>query len=402
MAAGGQARRQGKPARNERMRVKEPPARKYHFFSREGQMDLTFLILTLLLLVIGLVMLFSSSYALAYFYEGDSFHYIAKQVLFAVMGVAAMLFISTVDYHVLQKFSYLILAVGIGLLMVVAAIKLATSPNKPLRWIYIGSFQFQPSEIVKFGVVVAFANYIARNYQRMKTLKYGVLPFLAVLGFISGLMMIQPHLSGTVLILLIGAVIMFVGGVDIKWFGIGLAVAAVGLGIVVLIPGVIDYAMVRIEHWQNPFIDPLGDGFQTIQSLYAISSGGILGVGIGNSRQKYLYLPEAQNDFIFAIACEELGFIGAALIVALFAIFVWRGFVIAARAKDRFGTIVAVGLTAQVGLQALLNIAVVTNTIPNTGISLPFFSYGGTSLVMLLAQMGVVLSISRQSSLEKE
>ena len=237
---------------------------------------------------------------------------------------------------------------------------------------------------------------------RIKTFKYGILPFVIILGLLSFLMLLQPHVSGVILIMLIGAVVMLVGGVDVKWFVFAGVGALILIGGALLIPGAFDYARSRLEFWFDPWSDPQGAGFQTIQSLYAIGSGGLLGVGIGNSRQKYLYLPEVQNDFVFAIVGEELGFIGATLIIVMFALLIWRGFVIAARAKDRFGMLLAVGLTAQVGIQAFLNIAVVTNTIPNTGISLPFFSYGGTSLMMLLGQMGIVLSVSRQSTLLKE
>ena len=236
----------------------------------------------------------------------------------------------------------------------------------------------------------------------MKTFRYGILPFLIVLGVISGLMVLEPHLSGTILILTIGIVMMFVGGVDLKWFVLGVAALAAGVVVVVMIPGVIQYAQSRLEYWLDPFADPQGLGFQTIQSLLAIGSGGVMGLGLGNSRQKYLYIPEPQNDFVFSTVCEELGLVGASIIVILFALLVWRGYVIAIRAQDKFGTMLSVGLTTQVGLQALLNIAVVTNTIPNTGISLPFFSYGGTALMMLLAQMGVILSVSRRAALEKQ
>ena len=200
----------------------------------------------------------------------------------------------------------------------------------------------------------------------------------------------------------IGIIMLFVGGTDLKWFMIGGLLLAAAVVVIVLIPGVIPYAMSRIQHWRDPWIDPQGKGFQTIQSLYAIGSGGLMGVGIGNSRQKHLYLPEPQNDFIFSVVCEELGFIGATLIILVFVLLIWRGYVIAMRCRDRFGSMLAIGLTTQVGVQTILNIAVVSNTIPNTGISLPFFSSGGTALVMLLAEMGVILSVSRQTNLEKE
>lgn len=366
-----------------------------------GRMDMGFMLLVLTLLTIGLIMLFSASYAYAYYYMNDSFHFISKQLGFALVGVAAMFVLSYFDYHHFQTLALPIM--GFALFLLVLVLFLPQTVNGFSRWINVFDlFTIQPSEIAKFAIVVLFAHMIDLNYHRIKTFRYGVLPFLVVLSVVSILMILEPHLSGTILILGIGAIIMLVGGVALKWFLFAGGAGVTLLGIVVLIPGVISYAQSRLEFWINPESDPLGLGFQTLQSLYAIGSGGLLGVGIGNSRQKYLYLPEVQNDFVFAIVGEELGFVGASFVILLFVLLLWRGFVVASRAKDRFGMLLAVGLTVQVGLQAFLNIAVVTNTIPNTGISLPFFSAGGTSLLMLLAQMGIVLSISRQSTLTKE
>ena len=232
----------------------------------------------------------------------------------------------------------------------------------------------------------------------VRTFSAGVLPFALILGAVAVLMLFEPHLSGTVLILAIGAVLMFVGGTGLQWFALagGLGVGAIAAAVLAL-PQLVPYAAGRLASWQDPFADPLGEGHQTIQSLYAIASGGMAGLGLGNSRQKYLYVPEPQNDFIFSILCEELGFAGAALAVGLFLLLLLRGVSIAVRARDKFGALLVVGFVVQVVLQAVLNIAVVTNTIPNTGISLPFFSSGGTSLLMLLGEMGVVLSVSRQA-----
>lgn len=362
-----------------------------------GGVDLTFLILTLLLLTIGLVMLFSSSFAYALYYFGDSYKFIRSQLVWAVLGVVLMLMVSTIQYKVLDKLAWPVMFITVPLLV---AVFFFEPLNDSHRWINLGFTTLQPSEIAKFAVVVLFAHLSVAMGDKMRTFRNGILPFAGILAVIAGLMILEPHLSGTILILCIGAIMMIVGGADLKWF-VMVAVAAVAGVAVVVTTGIVDYASGRIAVWINPFSDPRGLGFQTIQSLYAIGSGGLMGVGIGNSRQKYLYLPEPQNDFIFSVVCEELGFIGATLIIILFALLVWRGFVIAMRCKDRFGSLVAIGLTAQVGLQAILNIMVVTNTIPNTGISLPFFSYGGTSLVMLLCQMGVILSISRETTLEK-
>jgi len=367
-------------------------------FSRKNGFDMPFFTLVMLLLIIGLIMLFSASYAYAYYNnKGNSLYYISRQFVFAVIGVTAMLMISRIDYRMLHKFALPVMGLSYVLLVIVLFMPKMKGVR---RWIDLGFITFQPSEIAKFGVILIFAHLISLNYKQMKTFKYGVLPYIVILGSVAGLMVLEPHLSGTILVVAIGVTLMFVGGTSLKWFaGVGIA-GVVGL-IGVILSGKIGYAMSRLEYWIDPFSDMRGKGWQTIQSLFAIGSGGILGQGLGNSRQKFLYISEPQNDFVFAVVGEELGFVGSTIIVILFVLLVWRGFVIAMKSPDKFGSLLAVGLTIQVGLQAALNIAVVTNTIPNTGISLPFFSAGGTSLVMLLAQMGVVLSISRYASLEK-
>ncbi len=374
-------------------------ARKTPIKRPKGNVDLTFLVLVLILLVFGLVMMFSASYADAYYYEGNSFHYITRQLVWAAMGLAAMAFFSAWDYHVWHKFAWLAFAVSVVLLV---AVYFMPTVNDAHRWIFILGQQFQPSEIAKFTVVLLFSHMISLNYDKMKTFRYGILPYGVILMIFAGLIILEPHLSATIMMVALGVVLIFVGGASLKWFAVG-GVGGVALaGLAMLIPSIQERAMYRINVWLDPFIDPQNSGFQTIQSLYAIGSGGLMGAGIGNSRQKYLFLPEPQNDFVFAIVCEELGFIGAVLVIVLFALLICRGFMIAVKARDRFGMLMATGLTAQVGIQAVLNIAVVTNTIPNTGISLPFFSYGGSALLMLLAQMGIILSISRQTALEKE
>lgn len=367
-----------------------------------GPMDTTFLVIVLVLVSLGLIMMFSASYANAFYLKNNSLFYISRQLPFALMGVTIMIMASHVDYRIFKPLSLPLYGVTLVLLVVV----LFMPPlNNARRWIFIGPLNFQPSEIAKFAVVILFASLICVNFQQMKTVRYGILPFIAALAPIVLLMIREPHLSGTVLILSLGIVMMFIGGTDARWFAAGAIVATIGIAAVIFNPDLLTslahYAGDRVEVWLDPFSDPKDKGFQTVQSLYAIASGGLMGTGIGASRQKYLYLPEPYNDFIFAIVCEELGFVGATLIICLFALLVWRGFVIAARCPDRFGALVAAGLTAQVGIQTLLNIAVVTNSVPNTGISLPFFSYGGTSLLMLLGEMGVILSISRTAAIQK-
>ncbi len=365
---------------------------------RLPHMDATFLIIILVLLTFGLIMLFSASYAYAYYQYGDSLYFIKRQAIFAVMGIAGMLFVSCINYHVLLKFVPWFFGGGLLLLVIVLFMP---EQKGARRWIDLKIITFQPSEIMKFALVLLFAYLIMKNYDKMSTFRYGVLPFMIPLGIVCVLMILEPHLSGTILIVSIALVMMFVGGVKYRYYVALLIIAALGVLLVILYGG-IGYVEARLASWLDPFSDPQGDTYQTVQSLLAIGSGGFTGLGLGNSRQKYLYLPEPQNDFIFSIVCEELGFIGAVVLVTLFALFVVRGFIIASRAPDKFGSMLAVGLTAQIGIQVIVNIAVVTNTVPNTGISLPFFSYGGTALLMQLLQMGVVLNISRHSAIMKQ
>ena len=359
-------------------------------------LDLPFLAILLLMLCYGLIMLYSAGYAVALYRRGDAYTYIRPQLLFAALGVAAMYAASLVDYHIWHKLAWPLLGVSLALLVLVLFMP---EYNGCKRWIVLpGLGTLQPSEIAKFSVVLVFAHIISLNHDRMKTFTAGVLPFGAVLGAVAVLMLLEPHLSGTLLILGIGAVLMFVGGTGLKWFGLAGALGAGAIAAaLVFLPDLVPYAMDRLASWRDPFADPLGEGHQTIQSLYAIASGGVMGLGLGNSRQKYLYVPEPQNDFIFSILCEELGFVGAAAVIVLFLALFLRGMTVAVRARDKFGALLVVGFVTQVILQAVLNIAVVTNTIPNTGISLPFFSSGGTSLLMLLGEMGIVLSVSRQA-----
>lgn len=366
---------------------------------QSGRLDITFLSFVLILVTVGLVMLFSSSFAYSLEYYGNSYKFISRQAGFAVAGVALMLIVSKIDYHFWRKFSWLVYGVVLVMLVALLVMPPMVSGMDVKRWIVIGPLNFQPSELAKFSIVLLFSTLISANYKMMKDLKF--IGFLVLLlGATCGLVVLEPHLSATVLLLSIGIVLMIVGGLQ-KRYIIGGAGAGVGLLLLAIFSGVISYGSDRIKYWLDPWLDPKGKGFQTIQSLLAIGSGGILGRGIGQSRQKYLWVPEPHNDFIFAIVCEELGLIGAILIIVLFALLVWRGFTIAMRSPDKFGSLLAIGLTFQVGLQAMLNIWVVTNTIPNTGISLPFFSYGGTSLMILLAEMGIVLSVSRSSNIEK-
>ena len=346
-----------------------------------------FFIILLLVLAVGLICLYSASYAYAYKWNNkDSYFYIRKQVEFAIAGLVIMLIVSCFDYEHWHKFAVPLMGVAVILLLIVRALP---AENE---------VQFQPSEVAKFALILLFAHLISLNHKKMNTFTGGFLPFLVILGVVCGLVFIEPHLSGTILLLSIGLIMMYVGGTRKAYLG---GLVLLGAAAVVVMIFVVGYEQDRIAVWQDPLgveaKDPGVDAWQTGQSLYAIGSGGLMGTGLGNGRQKHLFLPEPHNDFIFSVICEELGLVGAVLVIGLFALLVWRGFVIGMRAKDKFGSMLAIGLTSQIGVQALLNMAVVTNTMPNTGISLPFFSYGGTSLVMLLFQMGVVLAVSRQS-----
>lgn len=373
--------------------------KKLKLFSIRSGLDMPFLFLITILLAIGLIMLFSASYPNAYYLKEDSYYFIKNQFVFAIAGFVIMIMLSYFDYHHFHKFAVPSLILSFGLLVLVL---IMPAINGVHRWVQIGAFSFQASEITKFAIVLFFAHLISINFKEMGTFSKGILPFGLILVPTLILLALEPHISCTVIIVLLAAGMLFIGGVKLRWFSGVLGIVATALLYLVLFTDKLTYANDRIAGWLDPFSAGSSvDTWQTRQGLYAIGSGGLLGLGLGNSRQKYLYIPEPQNDFIFAVVCEELGFIGALIILILFAMLIWRGIIISMRSKDKFGALLGIGLTAQVGLQVILNIAVVTNTIPNTGISLPFFSYGGTALVMLLAQMGIVLSISRSANLEK-
>ena len=364
------------------------------------RMDTAFLIIILVLLAYGVIMVFSASYPAALEKTGNSLHFISQHILFVLLGIAAMIFISYIDYHVYQRFAFVIFGIAFLLLILVLIPGIGKELNNARRWIYIGPINFQPSEIMKFGVIVLFAHLISHDQKRMGTFTHGVVPYMICLITIAGLMMLEPHLSGTILIFGIGCIMMYIGGTKLRYFLVIGGVAGLGVAGVVLLKGV-NYIVDRLQFWLNPFADVNDKTWQTVQSLVAIGSGGLFGRGIGASRQKYLWLPEAYNDFIFAVICEELGLIGALLVITLFVLLAVRGFSIASKATDKFGFMLGVGFIVLICLQAFLNFAVVTNFVPNTGISLPFFSYGGTAIMMQLGEMGILLSISRYAKIEK-
>jgi len=393
-------------------------------------MDKPFLVITLMLMAIGLIMLLSASFATSNYMTGRPLFLFRNQAIFAVSGVLIMLIVSKINIRVISRWSTHLLFASIIMLVLVLLIGIRI--NGATRWLGFSSdgenmlFSFQPSEIAKLAVILAFAQMACKfGAKRMKTFKHGVLPFAAITLLIVALLWQQPHVSAAIIIASIAVVMMFAGGTRLRYFIIPALSGVVIIGIV-LFPallgsirddgvqgGVVSAAAQqeiensgfnfsslghwgrRIDIWLNPDADPLHGGFQTRQSLNAVGSGGFLGQGLGQSRQKH-YLPEEHNDFIFAIVAEELGFVGAMLILSLFALLIIRGYWLALHAKDRFSALVVVGITSLMAIQVFFNVAVVTNLIPATGISLPLFSYGGTALWMQLVKIGIVLSVSRE------
>lgn len=374
----------------------------------KGPVDVPFLALVLMLTVIGLIMLFSASFPSALNEHGDALYFIRSQVIFAAAGIAAMMAMSKINYQRLRGVATLALIGSLALLVLVvlpgpnAYGKLfGIERNHSVRWmqlLLVAGPQYQPSELAKLGIIVYFAATISQRRDRMRTFKYGILPYGLILLAYAVLMLMEPHMSGCILLVGIGAVMMVVGGMDWKWVTGGILGVCAGLYAMLFtdLMEIIGYNSSRIQTWRDPFWDAQDASYQMAQSLIAIGSGGLFGVGLGRSRQKFMFLPEEHNDFIFAIICEELGYVGAGIIMILFALLIIRGFWIAIHARDRFGALLAVGVTTQIGLQTFLNIAVVTGLIPATGISLPFFSYGGTALMIQLFEVGIVLSVSRQ------
>ncbi len=361
--------------------------------------DIPFLALVLALLAVGLAMLWSASYAQSEYDTGYqiSTKYLQKQAVCAAIGLIGMWAFSRIPAEFWLKWAWVVYAVAIVLLLSVLVV--GQSVNGARRWINIAGLQFQPSEIAKFAMIVLFARLTKTFGTDAKDFRHGVLGFsLALLGILIPLAL-EKHLSAIMLIGMVGVAMMFVAGTSLKWLGLG--AAAAGLFMVVYV-SFMGYAGDRITAWLHPEQDPGDTGYQILQSLYAIGSGGLFGLGLGKSRQKYLYLPFQYNDYIFAVICEELGLVGALLIIFLFIAVILRGYWIALRGRDRFSTVLAAGLVTLIAVQTALNLGVVTNLLPSTGIALPFFSYGGTALAVNLGEMGIVLSISRQRNKTKK
>ena len=345
-------------------------------------------------------MLFSATYPYALQNRGDSYYFFKRQLIFAVVGIAAMLIMSKVNYRLIKVIVKPLTIVTILLLILV--LFWHTDYKDFKRWLPLGPFTLQPSDIAKFTICVVMAAYVSKFYSKMKKPIHGIVIPVLIMAVFCGLIYLEHHLSCVILVFSIGAIIMFAGGSDWRLFAVGAGIIAAVVALVILKPEVLmNYAGERVVAWLDKSYEPLDARWQTNNSLYAIGSGGFWGAGLGNSKQKYLYVSEPQNDFIFSIVCEELGFVGAAAIVLLFALLFIRGVKIALHCNDKFASLLVIGIVAQVAVQTILNIMVVTDTIPNTGIALPFFSYGGTALMMLLAEMGIVLSVSRKSNQQK-
>ncbi|MBR5570736.1 MAG: putative lipid II flippase FtsW [Oscillospiraceae bacterium] len=369
-------------------------AKENRFFARKERksIDLPFLLILLLLLLVGLGMLYSASSAQSQYDTGyqSSTHYLQKQAVCAVIGLVAMVAISRIHPDLWLRLAWPLYGITIGLLLMV--LLFGQSVNGARRWINIGGLQFQPSEIAKLTLIVLFARLTKGFGSRAKEFRYGVLGFGAALLGILIPLALEKHLSAIMLMGMVAVVMMLVAGTNPKWLIMGAAAAVVFVVVYVSFMG---YAGDRITAWLHPEQDPSDTGYQILQSLYAIGSGGLFGLGLGRSRQKYLYLPFQYNDYIFAIICEELGLAGALLIMGLFAALILRGYWLALHAPDRFSAVLCAGVITLIAVQTLLNLGVVTNLLPSTGISLPFFSYGGTALAVNLAEMGIVLSVSR-------
>ena len=386
----------------------------------KGPVDLPFLMLVVMLTAVGVVAVFSASYATAMHEGRAATYYFLRQAIFAVMGLAIMYFISRMNYQAFRWMSVFILGFAIALLVLVLIPGFHTVRNDGVRrWLKgIGPLpSFQPSEVAKFGVILYFAARMSKRESEKKlradTRTFSgrflrlldnlglieLLPYAFILLLIVALMYFEPHMSGMILILIPAAAILFAGGVKLGWFVAG---GAGMVGLLALMISGSKYQSGRISIWLDPWSDPRGDGFQILQSLYAIGSGGLFGVGFGQSRQKQLFLPEPENDYIFSIWCEEMGLVGACIVLILFMLLVVRGYWIALHARDRFGSLLVVGVTTLMAAQVFLNISVVTNFLPPTGVSLPFFSDGGTALMIQLAEMGVVLGVSRQIPAPKQ
>lgn len=353
--------------------------------------DYTFAAVVILLLAYGLIMVFSASSASAHYRMNDTFYYIKRQFGWAVLGLIAMYGVSKIPYKFYYKIALPFLGASL-LLLVLVLTPLGKEVNGAQRWLGFGALTFQPSEVAKFALIIFLAKSLSNNQDTLKEFWGGFVVYLVIIVIVAALIFAENHMSGAMIICAIGVIMLFVAGAKLLHFFWMLLAAIPAVATMI---AVAPYRVQRFLTFLDPFADVQGAGFQIVQSLYAIGSGGLFGLGLGQSRQKFLYLPEPQNDFIFSIICEELGFFGALLVIVLFAVLIWKGIQIAMRAPDTFSSLLVIGIIGLVAVQVILNIAVVTSSMPATGVPLPFFSYGGTSLCILLAGMGVILNVTR-------
>ncbi|MBQ6235164.1 MAG: putative lipid II flippase FtsW [Clostridia bacterium] len=358
-----------------------------------GRMDFTILLMITALCAFGLVMIFSASYYYAQHYSGannDSFYYLKKQLVYLLIGYPVMLLVSMIDYRIVERMRSLFMAVS--LILLVAVLIWGQDLNGGKRWLPVAGITIQPSELAKFGLMIFMCSYMSRHRNEMNTFRFGMLPMLIAIGAIAGLVMLQPNMSMAVIIGFIGVVLLYLGGCDLKQLIVLGVLAVIAVFVLAFAQ---PYRVARMTSFSNPETDPLGSGYQLLQSYYAIGSGGFFGKGLNNSYQKLLYMTYGESDFIFAILCEEFGFIGGLLVILMYAWIVFRGIVISMNCRNRFGSLLAAGISIVFGFQVFVNIGVVTGLLPTTGQSLPFISAGGTSLIVFLAAMGLLLSISR-------
>ncbi len=352
--------------------------------------DYSLVVIICMLLAFGLIMVFSASSANAHYVHGDATYFFKRQLIWALVGIIVMWLVSRFSYKKLERYANLLFTLTIIMLLLVPLIGVEVNGAK--RWLGFGSLTFQPSEFAKITLVMFLAKSLVNNPHRIDRLTDGYIRYIGIIGITAGIVLIQPHMSGAMIIAISGCIVLFAAGFKLRYFGVSF------LGAMPLVYTLImtsEYRRKRFTSFLDPFKDKLDESWQIVQSLYAIASGGLYGMGLGQSRQKYLYIPEPQNDFIFAVICEELGFLGAIFVMFLFALLIWKGIMIAKKAPDEFSSLTATGITAIIAVQVLMNIAVVTSSMPVTGVTLPFFSYGGTSLVILLIGMGILLNISR-------
>ncbi len=360
------------------------------------KVDIQFMIAVYILLTFGLLMVFSASSPIAFASKAtgnDSFFYLKRQFIWAVLGSICMFAAANYDYRKLKRWALPALVGSVLLLIMVLVPGIGRKINDARRWIYIGPINFQPSEVAKIAVIIFFAHSLSKNYNELKNFSVFIM-YIAIVGVIAVVLMLEPHFSCTMLIVMVSVVMLFVAGAKIRHF---MVLAATAVPVLILAVIKAPYRLARVTTFMDPFKDIQGEGWQIVQSLYAIGSGGIFGAGLGQSRQKYMNIPEPQNDFIFSILAEEFGLLGVILVILMFMFLIIRGIKIALKAPDLFGTLLTTGIIALIAIQALVNIAVVTSSIPVTGMPLPFFSYGGTALFITMGEMGIILSVSKHS-----